>query len=87
MTAGIGRVSKVAEFEALNVESLRLGRDADKVACVVDPAGYFWEVLERHERNVAESLCKVTSNTNQLHACLHFPLISGCELRMVRFCT
>lgn len=56
---GIGRVSKVAEFEALNVESLRLGRDADKVACVVDPAGYFWEVLERHERNVAESLCKV----------------------------
>ena len=42
-----------------NVESLRLGRDADKIACVVDPAGYFWEVLERHERNVSEAFCKV----------------------------
>ncbi len=42
-----------------NVESVRLGRDADKIACTVDPAGYFWEVLERHERNVTEALCKV----------------------------
>ena len=57
--AGTGRVSKVEEFEVANVESLRLGRDADKIACVVDPAGYFWEVLERHERNVSEALCKV----------------------------
>ena len=57
--AGNGRVSKVEEFEIANVEFLRLGRDADKVACVVDPAGYFWEVLERHERSVLEALCKV----------------------------
>lgn len=57
--AGAGRVSRVEEFEVANVESLRLGRDADKIACVVDPAGYFWEVLERHERNVSEALCKV----------------------------
>lgn len=56
---GIGHVAKVEEFEVANVESLRLGRDADKIACTVDPAGYFWEVLERHERNVTESLCKV----------------------------
>lgn len=56
---GIGRVAKVEEFEIANVEFLRLGRDADKVACVVDPAGYFWEVLERHERNVFEALCKI----------------------------
>lgn len=56
---GIGRVSKVEEFEVADVESLRLGRDADKIACVVDPAGYYWEVLERHERNVTEALCKV----------------------------
>ncbi|DBA93938.1 hypothetical protein WJX82_010273 [Trebouxia sp. C0006] len=56
---GTGRVSKVEEFEVANVESLRLGRDADKIACVVDPAGYYWEVLERHERNVSEALCKV----------------------------
>lgn len=57
--AGIGHVAKVEEFEVANVESLRLGRDADKIACTVDPAGYFWEVLERHERNVTEALCKV----------------------------
>ncbi|KAL3154764.1 hypothetical protein ABBQ38_011310 [Trebouxia sp. C0009 RCD-2024] len=56
---GIGRVAQVKEFEVANVESLRLGRDADKIACTVDPAGYFWEVLERHERNVTEALCKV----------------------------
>lgn len=42
-----------------NVDPVRLGRDADKIACTVDPAGYFWEVLERHERNVTEALCKV----------------------------
>lgn len=57
--AGTGRVSKVEEFEVANVESLWLGRDADKIACVVDPAGFFWEVLERHQRNVTEALCKV----------------------------
>ena len=57
--AGIGHVAKVEEFEVANVESLRLGRDADKIACTVDPAGYFWELLERHERNVTEALCKV----------------------------
>ena len=62
--AGIGRVAQVKEFEVANVESLRLGRDADKIACTVDPAGYFWEVLERHERNVTEALCKVLRNTN-----------------------
>jgi len=56
---GMGCVCKVEEFEAANVESLRLGRDADKIACVVDPAGYYWEVLERHVRNVSEALCKV----------------------------
>lgn len=60
--AGIGRVAQVKEFEVANVESLRLGRDADKIACTVDPAGYFWEVLERHERNVTEALCKVLRN-------------------------
>ena len=58
--AGTGRVSKVEEFEVANVESLRLGRDAAKIACVVDPAGYYWEVLERHERNVSEAFCKVS---------------------------
>ena len=47
------------EYEARDVESLRLGRDADKLAVVVDPAGYCWEVLERHERQVTEPLCKV----------------------------
>lgn len=57
--AGIGHVAKVEEFEVANVESVRLGRDADKIACTMDPAGYFWEVLERHERNVTEALCKV----------------------------
>lgn len=65
--AGIGRVAQVKEFEVANVESLRLGRDADKIACTVDPAGYFWEVLERHERNVTEALCKVLQHMHQLH--------------------
>lgn len=60
LPVGIGRVSKVEEFEVADVESLRLGRDADKIACVVDPAGYYWEVLERHERKVSEALCKVS---------------------------
>ena len=60
LPVGIGRVSKVEEFEVADVESLRLGRDADKIACVVDPAGYYWEVLERHERKVTEALCKVS---------------------------
>ena len=60
--AGIGHVAKVEEFEVANVESLRLGRDADKIACTKDPAGYFWEVLERHERNVTEALCKVLTH-------------------------
>ena len=65
--AGIGRVAQVKEFEVADVESLRLGRDADKITCTVDPAGYFWEVLERHERNVTEALCKVRRNTNMQH--------------------
>lgn len=63
--AGIGRVAQVKEFEVANVESLRLGRDADKIACTVDPAGYFWEVLERHVRNVTEALCKVLHHVMQ----------------------
>lgn len=50
---------KVEEFEAADVESLKLGRDADKLAVVVDPTGYCWEVLERHEKGVLEPLCKV----------------------------
>lgn len=57
--SAIGHVAKVEEFEVANVESLRLGRDADKIACIADPAGYYWEVLERHERNITEGLCKV----------------------------
>ena len=57
--SGTGHVARVEEFEVANMESLRLGRDADKICCIVDPAGYFWEVLERHERNVTEALCKV----------------------------
>ena len=66
--AGIGHVAKVEEFEVANVESLRLGRDADKIACTVDPAGYYWELLERHERNVTEALCKVLPH--QLARCI-----------------
>lgn len=52
---------KVEEYAARDVESLRLGRDADKLAVIVDPAGYCWEILERHERQVTEPLCKVCS--------------------------
>ena len=50
---------KVDEFESADVESLKLGRDANKLAVVVDPTGYCWEVLERHEKGVLEPLCKV----------------------------
>lgn len=51
----------VEEYLAKDVESLHLGRDADKLAVITDPAGYCWEMLERHDRQVAEPLCKVRS--------------------------
>ena len=57
---------KSEEYEAKNVESLRLGRDADKLAVIEDPAGYAWEVLERHERGVAEPLCKVSCSSRHI---------------------
>lgn len=73
-TAGMGTVLTVEEYLARDVESLHLGRDANKLAVIQDPAGYCWEALERNDKQVAEPLCKVS---DFLHACC---ILDVCEM-------
>lgn len=74
---------KSEEYEAKDVESLRLGRDADKLAVIEDPAGYAWEVLERHERGVAEPLCKVSCSYHLTLFILVLPALSAAACMLV----